>query len=126
MLVNRPQAGRHAGSSLASTGESRNSSEPRIFLRRINPVTIGKHVIYSGDVQGVGFRMTAYRLAERSGVAGFVRNLADGSVELLAEGEPAQVERFLAGVRSVMGNCIHSVEVRDEPPTQRSGFQILH
>ena len=78
-------------------------------------MTACKHVIYSGEVQGVGFRVTAYQLAERNGVAGFVRNLPDGTVELLAEGEPEQVERYLASVRSDMGGYIQSAEVRDEP-----------
>ena len=44
---------------------------------------IAKHVIYKGRVQGVGFRYTCYRLAGNHEVTGFVKNLPDGSVDLI-------------------------------------------
>jgi acylphosphatase len=50
-----------------------------------------------GDVQGVGFRDYVRRLATRHGVKGFVRNLPDGSVEVVAQGEPLRT--FLDSVR---------------------------
>jgi acylphosphatase len=56
-------------------------------------------VHYTGRVQGVGFRVTAASLAGRYRVTGTVRNLPDGRVELLAEGERPAVEAFLAAVR---------------------------
>ena len=87
---------------------------------------ICKRVIYSGHVQGVGFRITAFQVAQRHAVAGFVRNLPDGTVELLAEGEPAQVDSFLADVRSLMGAYIQSADIQEECDCRRTGFQILH
>jgi acylphosphatase len=48
-----------------------------------------------GAVQGVWFRETARRVAERHGVAGFIRNAADGTVEAVFEGEPSAVERMV-------------------------------
>ena len=53
-------------------------------------------VHFFGTVQGVGFRYTACRVAAGYEVGGYVRNLADGSVECLAEGDPAEIDGFLA------------------------------
>jgi acylphosphatase len=63
-------------------------------------------VRYTGDVQGVGFRWRATHCAEGRGVDGWVRNLPDGSVELVAEGPRAAVEAFLAAIREEMGRLI--------------------
>ncbi len=67
-------------------------------------------VFYSGQVQGVGFRYTARALAGRFEVSGFVRNLADGRVELVVEGRPAEVQRFLDAVGKAMRGYIRRVE----------------
>lgn len=72
--------------------------------------------LYSGRVQGVGFRYTAQRLAEGFPVVGFVRNLPDGRVELVAEGEPEVVEAFLGALMGELGGKIHSVSRTSEPP----------
>jgi acylphosphatase len=53
------------------------------------------HAVVHGDVQGVGFRYFVQRRAEEAGLAGWVRNLPDGSVELLAEGPRPALERLL-------------------------------
>ena len=58
-------------------------------------MTIRQHTIFRGHVQGVGFRATAARVAEGFEVAGHVRNLADGSVELVVEGNDTEVKAFL-------------------------------
>ena len=55
-------------------------------------------VIYSGRVQGVGFRFTTRDIATRFPVMGFVRNQPDGSVELVAQGDSTAVRRFLDAV----------------------------
>ena len=75
-----------------------------------------RRVIYAGRVQGVGFRFTCQRLAEGFAVTGYVRNLADGRVELVAEGEPAAVDAFLGAVAGEIGGKIHSVSAANEPP----------
>jgi acylphosphatase len=69
-------------------------------------------VLYAGEVQGVGFRWRALQRASGRGLAGFVRNLPDGSVELVAEAPRAVLEAFLADVREEMGDLI-----RDERAT---------
>lgn len=56
-------------------------------------------VIYSGRVQGVGFRYTVKQVAAGYEVTGTVRNLADGRVELVAEGARDEVEAFRQGIR---------------------------
>ncbi len=70
------------------------------------------HVFYSGRVQGVGFRITAEETAQECGVVGWVKNLRDGRVELVAEAEEAILERFLKAIRSgSMKNFIEQVDV---------------
>lgn len=55
---------------------------------------VARHYFISGDVQGVGFRFFAQRVAARHQVVGYVRNLADGRVEVVAEGAPEGIEGF--------------------------------
>ncbi|RMG53666.1 MAG: acylphosphatase [Acidobacteria bacterium] len=55
---------------------------------------IARRFLIRGLVQGVGYRYFAVRAAERHGIAGYVRNLPDGRVEVVAEGEPAAMEAF--------------------------------
>ena len=57
------------------------------------------HVIYSGRVQGVGFRYAVKSVAPGFEVTGMVRNLADGRVELIAEGRKEELEAFQQAVR---------------------------
>lgn len=66
---------------------------------------------FSGRVHGVGFRYTAQRFAEGFPVSGFVRNLPDGRVELVAEGEERDLEAFLRKIReSFLARHIEGVE----------------
>jgi acylphosphatase len=84
-----------------------------------------RQILYSGTVQGVGFRYTVRSLARRFAVAGFVKNLRDGRVELVVEGDAAEIERFLEAVRRQMGTYIRGVEERVSEPTGRfDGFEI--
>jgi acylphosphatase len=89
-------------------------------------MTVGKHVVYSGQVQGVGFRYTAQRLAQGFSVSGYVRNLANGNVELVAEGPADQVEAFLEAVGRRMGDYIEGKTPKDVPAGSYRGFQIRH
>lgn len=64
--------------------------------------------IFQGRVQGVGFRATARHIAAGFAITGWVRNDPGGTVTLEAQGEPDEVERFLAELRRVMGRNISS------------------
>lgn len=82
--------------------------------------------LFSGRVQGVGFRFTVSRIAGRFNVAGFVRNLPDGKVELVAEGEETELRAFLGSVReSSMQPNIRDVETSwKEPESRFATFSI--
>jgi len=83
-------------------------------------------VNYSGHVQGVGFRYTVKMLATGYEVVGTVRNLYDGRVELIAEGEKTELEQFLQAIRdSEVGRFIRSEDIKWTPPTGAlKGFRI--
>jgi acylphosphatase len=86
--------------------------------------SVSKRVTYSGQVQGVGFRFTAQRLAAGRPVAGYVRNLPSGEVELVVEGEAAAVEEYLKAVAERMAGYIARARVEDiESPGLRD-FRI--
>lgn len=77
------------------------------------------HLYVSGYVQGVGFRWYAEKIARQmADVTGFVRNLGDGRLEIVAEGEEAQLERFLNELKSgYLGKNIEDIQNLDEPYT---------
>ena len=86
------------------------------------------HLYVSGYVQGVGFRWYAEKIARQmADVTGFVRNLGDGRVEIVAEGEEAQLERFLNELKSgYLGKNIEDIQNLEEPYTgQFSAFAII-
>jgi len=90
-----------------------------------NPIR--RHVIYHGRVQGVCFRMISHELSHNFQVVGYVRNLPDGTVELEAEGEPAEVDRFLAAIASEFKHNIANADVRALPPGGGEGaFRITY
>ncbi len=60
--------------------------------------TARAHVFYTGRVQGVGFRWAIKRVAAGFEVTGWVRNLSDGRVEMMAEGDRPELELFLAAI----------------------------
>lgn len=75
------------------------------------------HVFYSGRVQGVGFRFTVESIAlELGAITGWVKNLSDGRVELVAEGEEARLEEFLRRIREgIMKRYIRKEDIIWEP-----------
>ncbi len=84
-----------------------------------------RHVVYEGMVQGVGFRYTVRRIASRLPVTGFVRNLADGQVELAVEGMPPELDRFLEAIQDQMGDYIARTQVSAAPAVgEFRGFEI--
>jgi len=79
-----------------------------------------------GRVQGVGFRYSAIREARRLGLAGFVRNADDGSVEVVAEGDAGPLGRFLEWLREgPPGAYVRDVEVTFTPYTgEYQSFEV--
>jgi acylphosphatase len=87
---------------------------------------VRKRVIVSGRVQGVFFRDTIRRMAESRGVAGWVRNNPDGSVEAALEGPDDAVGAMVDFAREgPRGAAVDSVDVVDEQPEGLTGFRIL-
>jgi acylphosphatase len=80
-----------------------------------------RDVLYSGRVQGVGFRYTVNRLARNYEVTGFVRNLPDGCVRLVVEGQADEMGRFLEDVARTMSGYIRDTTVDVVPATGQFG-----
>lgn len=85
-----------------------------------------KRVLYSGRVQGVGFRYTCRELAKGFAVGGYVRNLPNGAVELAAEGEADDVQAFLDAIAQRMRGYIEDYTVEDLPAQGFKSFSIRH
>jgi acylphosphatase len=84
-----------------------------------------REIHYSGWVQGVGFRYTARRIAGRHKVAGFVRNLRDGRVQLVVEATPPDIDGYVRELGDTMERYIESVEVQTSDATgEFAGFDI--
>jgi acylphosphatase len=85
---------------------------------------VARRYLVGGRVQGVGFRFFAEAVALREGLHGWVRNLQDGRVEALAEGESEAIERFEQAIRhGPPGARVERVEVDETVPSGReSGF----
>ena len=88
---------------------------------------VRKHMLISGDVQGVGFRYRARYAASEYGLTGYVRNLYNGKVELEVQGERNLISRFLGSIDA--GSFIHIDDIETKnmevDPEERS-FRVLH
>lgn len=86
-----------------------------------------REVFYRGRVQGVGFRWTVHNIAQRFAVTGFVKNLEDGRVHLVAEGSAAELEAFLEAILGRMGSNIREATVvHSTPQGEFTSFEIVH
>jgi acylphosphatase len=84
-------------------------------------------VRYTGNVQGVGFRITAISQARGLSINGFVRNEPDGSVLMDVEGIPRDIKELMRRIESEMSHNIDGIEVADREPTgAKGGFRIRH
>jgi len=84
-------------------------------------VMIRLTVHYSGRVQGVGFRYTVQQVAGGFAVAGFVRNLSDGRVEMVCEGDRKELLALMAAVDEAMGDYIHGRTVDESAASGEYG-----
>jgi acylphosphatase len=88
-------------------------------------MTVRRRVVVMGRVQGVWFRGATAERARALGLAGWVRNRADGTVEAVFEGAREAVEAALAFCRSGPPAArVERVEVADEPPEGLDGFHV--
>jgi acylphosphatase len=89
-------------------------------------MSIARKFIISGEVQGVGYRYFAQRAAARHQVVGYVRNLPDGRVEALVEGERASVEAFRQDLATgpSWASVANVEEINLEPSGTYSSFLI--
>ena len=84
-------------------------------------------LVVSGRVQGVWYRGSMEREAARLGVAGWVKNRPDGTVEAVVEGDPASVEALVGWCRKGPPSArVDGVEIHDEAPQGLAGFRVTH
>lgn len=87
---------------------------------------IQAHIFYSGTVQGVGFRFTVQRYARELNLAGWVRNVPDGRVEILAEGPQEKIQRFDECIAAHFEGYIRNKEIESTPAQEKlKGFRII-
>lgn len=88
-------------------------------------MAVRRRITAEGRVQGVFFRDSTRKEAERRGVAGWVRNTGDGTVEAVFEGEPDAVDALVELCRGGPGHAsVERLDVAEEEPEGLSGFQV--
>lgn len=74
-----------------------------------------KHIIFVGRVQGVGFRFTVLHVANRYQLTGLVRNLLDGSVEMVAQGHSGDVDNCIRDITESFASYIRETKIKEIP-----------
>ena len=88
---------------------------------------IGREFLYSGRVQGVGFRQSVYTLAMKQQVDGYVQNLENGKVRLVVEGACDEVDDLLEDVRTLWAHNISDIQITDLQTTGTFvGFSVRY
>ncbi len=86
-----------------------------------------KRWIFIGRVQGVGFRYTVHRMAAQYEITGFVRNLPDRTVELVAQGPESDVRQYLEEIQSYYGGSLREIKATEISPDPRvTDFRIRY
>lgn len=101
---------------LKAVGNGQNTERIRKRIR--------KHIYFSGDVQGVGFRYRANHIAGALGLTGWVRNEWDGRVEMEIQGTEAEINRMIQLLHQQSYVDIRGMEMKDIPLEYESGFHI--
>ena len=83
-----------------------------------------KHIYFSGDVQGVGFRFRSYYIAQSLGLTGWVENMWDGRVEMEVQGTENAIQELLVRIRQQRWIDVTDVEMSDIPCVEESRFHI--
>jgi acylphosphatase len=84
-----------------------------------------RHIIFNGYVQGVGFRFTAHSIARRYQLTGTVRNLPDGSVEMIVQGHPNDIDDYIRDLQETFGVTDTKVtEIQYDP--RHTEFRITY
>ena len=74
-----------------------------------------KHIIFTGRVQGIGFRFTAYNIANRCQLKGLVRNLSDGNVEMIVQGYSKDTDDCIRDIQESFEGYINQTNVEEVP-----------
>jgi acylphosphatase len=74
---------------------------------------VAKQIVFIGRVQGVGFRFTAHRMAQRHQLTGFVRNLPDGTVEMLAQGPARDIDDCIKDIQEYFSDYIRETKTNE-------------
>ena len=75
-----------------------------------------KHIVFSGSVQGVGFRFTALNIANRYHLTGYVRNLPNGSVEMLAQGPAETIDGCIREIEDSFTGNVRQTDIEPITP----------
>jgi acylphosphatase len=108
-------------------GTIRTNAPARPFVGLVGQMAESNRVrvIYAGNVQGVGFRATARTVARKCHVTGFVKNLPDGSVELVAEGDSRSLDLLIEGIgKEMAGYILDSTVERSEATGEFGEFSV--
>ncbi len=86
---------------------------------------IARHIVFSGRVQGVGFRFTALNIANRYELKGFVQNLHDGDVEMFAQGTAQMIDDCIRDLQDSFVGTISHVDIEEVTPNPKlTDFRI--
>jgi acylphosphatase len=86
---------------------------------------IARHIVFSGRVQGVGFRFTALNIANRYELKGFVKNLHDGDVEMFAQGTAQMIDDCIRDLQDSFVGTISHVDIEEVAPNPKlTDFRI--
>ena len=84
-------------------------------------------VVFRGRVQGVGFRYTTCRIADKYSLTGFVRNRPDGTVEALMQGPATQIDLCISEIKDHFGRYVRNISQAEAPVNPRyTDFQISY
>lgn len=86
---------------------------------------VAQHVIFSGRVQGVGFRYTTRRIADRYDLSGWVKNLPNGTVEAFFQGNETNIRNCINELNDCFSGYLRNTKITPQPCNpQYTGFQI--